>query len=70
MAATFRILSQRPSTELTGDGRFIDTMEITFETLPNRTPGNITIPRALYTPEYVREHVSALADTMIAVENL
>lgn len=70
MAAEYRILSQRPSTQLTADGRFIDTVEISFETLPNQTPGTLTVPKSLYTVDYVRSQVEAQVATMKAIESL
>lgn len=70
MAATFRVLSQRPSTQLTADGRFIDTIEITFETLPAQTPGSITVPKSQYTADYVRSAIEAQVSEMLAIESL
>lgn len=70
MAATFRVLSQRPSTQLTSDGRFIETVDIAFETLPAQTPGTITVPKSLYTAEYVQSAIAAQVQEIIAIENL
>lgn len=70
MAAAYRVLSQRPSTQLTSDGRFIDTVDITFETLPAQTPGTITVPKSMYTVDYVQQAIEAQVATMQAIEQL
>lgn len=70
MAANFRVLSQRPSTQLTADGRFIDTVDITFETLPNQTPGTITVPKSLYTADYVQQQIADQVAQITAIEQL
>jgi hypothetical protein len=70
MAADYRVLSQRPSTQLTADGRFIDTVEISFETLPNQTPGTLTVPKSQYTVENVQQLIEAEVATIKAVESL
>lgn len=69
MATTFKVLTQRPSSELTADGRFVDVMEITFE-IPSGTVGTIQVPLAAYTPDTVRALLEDRAAAMIGVESL
>lgn len=69
MATIFKVLTQRPSSELTADGRFVDVMEITFE-IPSGTVGTIQVPLAAYTAEAVQALLTDRATTMIAVEAL
>jgi hypothetical protein len=70
MAADYRVLTQRPTTELTADGRFIDTVEISFETLPNQTPGTLTVPRSQYNADNVQRLIEEQVATIKAIENL
>jgi hypothetical protein len=70
MAATFRVLSQRQSTQLTHDGRFIDVMEITFETLPEQIAGTISVPLTAYNTDNVTQLLTDRAAAMSAVQNL
>lgn len=70
MAATYRVISQRPSTQLTADGRFIDTVIVNFETLPNQTPGTVEVPQSLYTVDYVKGAIEDRVQHMLAIEQL
>lgn len=70
MADIFRVTSQRQTMNLTADGRFIDVIEVNFETLPNMSPGTVTIPVGQYSADAVSKAIMAQATEMIAVENL
>ena len=70
MATTYRVVSQRPSTQLTADGRFIDTVIVNFETLPNQSPGTIEVPSSMYTVDYVKSVIEDKVAHMVAIENL
>lgn len=69
MAEGWRIVAQRQTTDLTPDGRFDEVMEITFMTAEQVT-GTVRIPVGQYTPDYVREVISARAAQISAVHNL
>lgn len=69
MAATYRVIAQTQSTELTRDGRFIDVMEITFE-IPSGATGTVRIPVATYNAQTAAAELEQRAGAMIDVENL
>ncbi len=70
MAANFKVTSQRPSQDLTAAGVFVDTVEVTYETIPTGIPGTETFPKSEYTPEHVAEVLTARAAVLLAVHNL
>lgn len=69
MAMRWRILSQRQTERLTPSGSFESITVVNFET-GKGTPGSVSIPARLYTPEYVKEQVEAAATTIIAIEDM
>ncbi len=70
MAANWRVIAQRQQTELTGQGTFRDVMVVTFEVIPSGTTGNVSIPVAQYTPEFVESAINSRVDSIKAIENL
>lgn len=70
MAADYKVLAQRQSTQLTADGRFIDTMEVTFETAPEGASGTVTIPVSAYTADNVRAQIEERVAQMKAIASL
>lgn len=70
MATDWRITTQAQTTTLTQDGRFIDSMEVNFITLPEETPGRITVPLNQYTAEFVRQEIDSRVAEMKAVQEL
>lgn len=69
MAGEWRVISQRQYEELTPQGTFESTVEVSFQ-LTSGTTGSVKIPARMYTEEYVRQVVGERAAVMTAVENL
>ena len=69
MAQGWKIVAQRQTTDLTPDGRFLDIMEVTFETDEGVT-GKVNVPVSAYNPDNVAQLVSARAAAISAVHNL
>jgi len=69
MAREWSIVAQRQTTDLTPDGRFVDIMEVTFETQEGVT-GTVKLPLSSYSPDNVAQLVSSRAAQISAVHNL
>lgn len=69
MAGRWSVIAQRQFEELTAQGTFKPVVEVTFQ-LTSGTVGMVKIPSGLYTEDYVREQIEAVAGSMLAVENL
>lgn len=69
MADTWQVVSQRQTSDITADGRFIEVMEVVVQLVSGST---ITerIPIDQYTPEVVQERIDARVADVLAVENL
>ena len=70
MADTYRVISQRQTNDLTPDGRFVDVMEVTFETIPNQNTGTITVPVAQYNGDNVARLIEDRVKHIMDVESL
>lgn len=69
MAADYTIVAQNQTTDLTPDGRFVDVVQITFQTKDGDS-GTVRVPLAEHTPENVAQLVGARAAAMIAIRRL
>jgi len=67
--AGYKVISQNQTVELRGDGRFIDVMEVTFETESGST-GTVKVPVQGYSAETVRAAVQPLADHMTEIDSI
>lgn len=70
MAAQFRVLVQRQSLELTADSRFVDVIEVTFESLPSGATGTERFLVRDYTPEHVAAVLGERAATLESIAGL
>lgn len=70
MAQAYKVLSQRQNTQLTADGRFIETMDVSFEALPSGSTGTVTLPVSAYTVDNVRALIEERVQQMNAVADL
>lgn len=69
MAASWTVIAQRQSEELTPQGTFESVVDVTFQ-LASGTTGSVKIPARLYSADYVSEQVATRASEMMAVERL
>lgn len=69
MAESWRIITQRQTSELTADGRFQEVMEVTVE-VATGTVIQIQIPISIYNAETVKELVEARVADILEVEQL
>lgn len=69
MAADYTIIDQRQTTSLSPAGRFIDVVEVTFQTRDGDV-GTVTVPLGEHTAENIRQVVGARAAAFIAIHNL
>lgn len=69
MADNWEVISQRQTSTITPDGRFVNVVDVTFK-LKSGATATVQIPQASYTAEFVRQQIDALASEMISVENL
>jgi hypothetical protein len=69
MPQGWHVVQQRQTTDLTPDGRFVDIMEITVETVELVT-FTLKVPISSYSPETVAQLASARAAQISAVHNL
>ncbi len=69
MADTWQVVSQRQTSDITPDGRFIEVMEVVVQ-LVSGTTITERIPIDQYTPEVVGQRVEARVADVIEVENL
>jgi hypothetical protein len=70
MAATWRVVSQRHTEDLTTSGAFIGVWEVTFETIPGGTVGVIKVPDRIYSADVVRAEIEAKAAQLAAIEDM
>ena len=69
MADTWQVVSQRQTSDITPDGRFIEVMEVVVQ-LDSGTTITERIPIEQYTPEVVQGRIEARVGDVIEVENL
>jgi hypothetical protein len=69
MADTWHVVSQRQTSDITADGRFVQVMEVTVETASGTT-FSIRVPEAAYDEDSVRQLIEARVAQILAVENL
>lgn len=69
MADNWQVVTQRQTSDITPDGRFIEVMEVVVQ-LDSGTTITERIPIDQYTPDVVRERIEARVDAVIEVENL
>ncbi len=69
MADTWQVVSQRQTSDITPDGRFIEVMEVVVQ-LDSGTTITERIPTDQYTPEVVQQRIEARVADVIEVENL
>ena len=69
MADTWSVVSQRQSSDITPDGRFIEVMEVVVETITGTT---ITerIPLAQYEPDLVAARIEARVARLLEDDGL
>lgn len=70
MAMGWRVINQRPQSNLTPQGTFEDVWVITYTTDPEGITGTITVPSRLYEEEYVRNAIEAQVQVNKAIHNL
>ncbi len=69
MPDTWQVVSQRQTSDITADGRFIEVMEVVVQ-LDSGTTITERIPIDQYTPEVVQQRIEARVGDVIEVENL
>lgn len=69
MADNWQVISQRQTSQITPDGRFINVVDVTFQIKSGAT-ATIQVPQANYNADYVSQEIDKLATQMIAIENL
>lgn len=69
MADTYRVTSQRQTTDFGPDGRFVDVMEVRFVT-NSGTSGVVRIPLDRYSADYVHAQIADYVTHIEAVNNL
>ncbi len=69
MADTWQVVSQRQTSDITPDGRFIEVREVVVQ-LVSGTTITERIPIDQYTPVVVQQRIEARVGDVIEVENL
>lgn len=69
MADTWKVLSQRETSDITTDGRFQQVMEVTVETITG-TVVTISVPISQYNAETVGQLIEDRVAATIEVEQL
>ncbi len=69
MADNWQVVSQRQTSDITPDGRFIEVMEVVVQ-LVSGTTITERIPLDQYTPEVAQQRIEARVADVLAVENL
>lgn len=69
MADTWRVVSQRQSSDITADGRFQEVMEVTVETVTG-TSLLVRIPLSQYSAEVAKQLIEQRVSDALAVEEL
>lgn len=64
-----RVTNQAPGYGPDGSGRSVEGVKVSF-VLPSGTPGEVFVPRSMYTVENVKAAVGAHAGVLAAVEGL
>jgi hypothetical protein len=67
--AGYKVISQNQTVELRADGRFVDVMEVAFET-ETGSSGIVKVPLVGYSAETVQAAIQPLADHMVAIDKL
>lgn len=70
MAASWRVTGQRQQTKLSGNSEFVDTIVVSFVTIPEDIAGTVEIPLRMYTPETVENAINERVAVLQAVHNL
>lgn len=68
--ASWRVVSQHQTTELTPTGQFTDVMEITAQSTENGTHATIRVPIDVYTPENVQRLLDQRFDVLHQIHAL
>ena len=69
MAESWRIISQRQTSQLTPDGRFQDVMEVSVE-IATGTVIQLAVPLSLYSAESVKDLIEQRVADVLEVEQL
>lgn len=69
MADTWRVVSQRQTSDITPDGRFVDVMEVSVETTSG-TMITVRIPTDQYSAEVAGAIIESRVADVLAVEEL
>ncbi|KKN00276.1 hypothetical protein LCGC14_1139370 [marine sediment metagenome] len=69
MADTWRVVSQRQTSDITPDGRFVDIMEVSVETVTGTTI-TVRIPTDQYSADAARAMIESRVADVLAVEEL
>jgi hypothetical protein len=70
MPELWRIVNQRPYDKLVAGGQFRPVVEITYELPSINAVATVTVDRADYSPEVVREIINNDAKTHLDIRNL
>lgn len=69
MADTWQVVSQRQTSDITPDGRFIEVMEVVVQTVTGSTL-TVRIPVDQYGPDTAQQIIEKRVSDVLAVENL
>jgi len=67
--AGYKVVAQNQTVELRADGRFVDVMEVTFETETGST-GTVKVPIVGYSADTVRAAIQPVADHMVEIDRI
>lgn len=70
MATTWKVIAQNQTTNLTPQGVFEESMEVSYQTIPEGVVGRIVVPKRLYNADYVRDAIEADVAHIKAVSEL
>jgi hypothetical protein len=67
--AGYKVVAQNQTVDLRADGRFVDVMEVTFETETGST-GTVKVPIVGYSADTVRAAIQPVADHMVEIDRI
>lgn len=70
MATDWQITAQRQTDVLTPQGSFEPSMEVSFQTIPEGSPGVVTVPLRAYSADYVRDLIDSRVKAIKEVQAL
>lgn len=70
MALEWHVVAQKQVDRFTPQGTFVEAFEVSYETLPERVQGSVTVDKLVYTPEHVRDLIDAEVAAIKGVQNL